>query len=264
MEKIENMRDSNQEKLNRLQASFQAIWEQEDLFQRIIEFFPYPIQVYARDGTTVMVNRAMLREFGVPSKDLIIGRYNVFQDPDISKAGLSDLVKDVFRGKTRSVKNIKVPLQSIKKRYRIQNLDMDYMYQDATGFPIRDEQGEVSHVVVLLITRKVYKGKVNIGRAIEYLENNWNKEYNINEAAKAANLSPYHFSRVFKREIGITPYNYYQKLKVHRLQEKLRDANLTVKEAFESCGLEYCGHTIRVFKKHVGVTPLKYREMAGK
>lgn len=261
MGNIKNARNSKQEKLNMLQVSFQAVLGQEDLFSKIIEFFPYPIEVYTRDGTVVMVNRAMLAEFGVPSKDVIIGKYNIFKDPDIGKSGLTELVKDVFRGKTHTVTDIKVPLQSIRARYQIQNFDVDFMYQDATGFPIRDERGEVSHVAVLLITRRVYKGKVSIVRAIEYLENNWDKEYNLNKAAKAAGLSPYHFSRVFKSDVGITPYNYYRKLKVEHLMEKLRDTNMTVKEAFHACGLEYCGHSFHVFKKHVGVTPLKYREM---
>lgn len=249
--------DSFQERLNMLQA----VMGQEELFSKIIEFFPYPIEVYMRDGTAVMVNRAMLAEFGVTSKDAIIGKYNIFKDPDISKSGLTDLVKDVFSGKTGTVKDIKVPLQSIRERYQLQNGAADFMYQDATGFPIRDERGEVSHVVVLLITRRIYKGKVSILRAIEYLENNWDQEYNLNEAAKAAFLSTPHFSRVFKSEVGITPYNYYRKLKVEHLMEKLRDTNMTVKEAFNACGLRYSGHSISLFKNHVGVTPLKYRKM---
>ncbi len=53
-----------------LQASFQAVLGQEELFSKIIEFFPYPIEVYTRDGTAVMVNRAMLAEFGVASKGI--------------------------------------------------------------------------------------------------------------------------------------------------------------------------------------------------
>ncbi|MGI6649056.1 MAG: helix-turn-helix domain-containing protein [Bacillota bacterium] len=261
MGNMENVHDSKQDRLNRLQASFEAVLAQEELFSKIIDFFPYPIEVFARDGTAVMVNRALLAEFGVPSKDMIIGRYNIFEDPAIERLGFSDLVKEVFNGQTRTVTNIKVPLKSIRERYRIENLDIDSIYQDATGFPIKDEQGEVSHVAVLLITKRIYKGKVSIANAIEYLENNWDKEFNLNEAAKAAGLSPYHFSRVFKSDVGMTPHNYYRKLKLEHLMEKLRDTNLTVKEAFDACGLEYNGHSFSVFKKHVGVTPLKYREM---
>ena len=256
-----NARDSRQAKLDRLQASFEAVLGQEELFSKIIEFFPYPIEVFARDGTAVMVNRAMLAEFGVPDQDMIVGKYNIFLDPDIGKSGLTDLVKEVFKGGTHTVTDIQVPLESIRYRYQIEDLDIDFMYQDATGFPVRDEQGEVSHVAILLITRRVYKGKVSIANAIEYLGNNWDQEYNLNEAAKAAGLSPHHFSRVFKSDVGMTPYSYYRKLKMEHLMEKLRDTNLTVKEAFDACGLEYNGYSFSVFKKQVGVTPRKYREL---
>lgn len=264
MENKENARDSKQGRFNMLQASFEAVLGQGELFSKIIEFFPYPIQVYTRDGTAIMVNRAMLSEFGVPSRDMIIGKYNIFQDMDIAKSGLTDLVQEVFKGRTHTVTDIKVPLESIRERYKIEDFDIDSIYQDATVFPIRDERGEVSHVAVLLITRRVYKGKVSILNAIKYFENNWDRDYNLNEAAKAAGLSPYHFSRLFKSDVGITPYNFYLKLKMEHLMEKLRDTNLTVKEAFNACELEYTGHYFRVFKKHVGVTPSKYREMTVK
>jgi AraC-like DNA-binding protein len=261
---MENKRGSKQNRLNMLQTSFEAVLEQEELFSKIIDFFPYPIEVFARDGTAIMVNRAMLAEFGIPDKDLIIGKYNIFQDPDIEKSGLTALVKEVFNGRTHTVTDIQVPLESIRKRYKIEDLKIDCMYQDATGFPIRDEQGEVSYVAVLLITRRVYKGRISIVRALEYLENNWDKEYNLNEAAKAAGLSPHHFARVFKSDVGTTPYSYYLKLKIEHLMEKLRDTNLTVKEAFEACGLEYTGHSFGIFKKYVGVTPRQYREITVK
>lgn len=254
-------RDLRQDKINMLQASFQAVLEQEDLFSKIIDFFPYPIQVYGRDGTTVMVNRAMLQELEISGKDMVIGKYNIFKDPEREKSALLELVEEVFDGKTHAVTDIKMPVKSIRQAYQMENPNIYSMYQDVTVFPIPDEKGEVSHVAVLLITKRIYKGKINIARAIEYLENNWDKKYNLNEAAKAAGLSPCHFSRVFKSDVGVTPHTYYIKLKMEHLMEKLRDTNLTVKEAFYACGLEYTGYYFGVFKKHTGVTPLQYREI---
>jgi len=37
----------------------------EELLTKVIECFPYPIEVYAPDGTTVLVNRAMLNEYHI-------------------------------------------------------------------------------------------------------------------------------------------------------------------------------------------------------
>ncbi len=251
---------AKQERISMLQASFQAILEREELFSKIIEFFPYPIQVYARDGTSVMVNNAMLTEFEISNKDMIVGKYNIFKDPDIETHGLTEMVKDVFGGKTVSLSNLKVPLRSIRECYNIDNCDIDSIYQDVTAFPINDSRGEVSYVVIIFITRRIYRGKESIVKAIEYFRNNWQSEYDINEAAKAASLSPYHLSRLFKNDVGITPYSYYLSIKIERLKEKLCDPSLSITDAFAACGADYSGYFAGVFKKYVGLTPSKYRE----
>ena len=45
-----------------LAKSFQSLFGNEELLAKVIECFPYPIQVYAPDGTSVLVNKAMLTE----------------------------------------------------------------------------------------------------------------------------------------------------------------------------------------------------------
>lgn len=239
-------------------------WKQEDLFSNIVDFFPYPIEVYAKDGTTVMINRIFLNEFDIPDGDMVIGKYNIFKDPEIEKAGLTGMVKGLFEGKTLTKTDVKVPLKSIREFYQSGNTDVEAMYQDLTGFPILDEAGNVSHVVIMFITKRIYRGKVSIAKSVEYMENNWDKEFDLSETAKAAGLSPYHFTRIFKNDMGMTPYSYYIKYKLERLMEMLRDASLSVKDAFGACGMEYSGHSFGVFKKHAGVTPAQYRNMIRK
>lgn len=72
-----------EEKKNAIMSSFQSLLGNEELFAKVIECFPYPIQIYAPDGTSVMVNKAMLDEFHVSSPDMIVGKYNLFKDPFI-------------------------------------------------------------------------------------------------------------------------------------------------------------------------------------
>lgn len=252
--------DPMQNRLDKLRESFQAALDKEELFSKIIEFFPYPIEVYAADGTTVMINNACLTDFGIPSKDLIIGKYNIFEDPIIAEYGLLDLVKNVFEGGIYCQTDLKVPLRNIRENYNTDNYDIDAMYQDANAFPIKDNNGNVSHVVMVLITRRIYRGKESIINAMEYIKTNWQKEFNLDQIAKVANLSPYHFSRLFKNEIGITPYNYFLNIKIDKIKEMLNDPNLSVAEAFAACGVDYHGHFADVFKKMVGLTPSKYRQ----
>lgn len=250
---------SHEPDINRLRASFKDIWKEEELSSKIIEFFPYPIQVYGPDGTSVMVNKAMMDEFEIADREFIIGRYNIFKDPDIAVSGLVKQVKRAFKGETVYLSDLHVPLKTIKKCYATDSHDVNVMYQDATLFPIYNGAGRTVYVVVILITRRIYKGKESIIKAKEYLKNNWGKEFNIDEVSKAANLSPYHFSRVFKHEEGITPYNYYLNMKIEKIKEKLFDTNLSISEVFAACGVDYHGHFAGYFKKIVGVTPSEYR-----
>jgi AraC family transcriptional regulator len=265
MEKMENPSGLKKDDLDILQMSFQAILGQhETLFYNIIDFFPYPIVVCDRSGTTVMVNHAMLRQFDISNKEMIIGKYNIFKDPEIEKSGLPALVREVFNGTTLTVTDIEVSVKSVREFHKTGDSNTCIIYQDVTGFPIIDKESKVFYVVILFITRRVYNGNSDIAKATEYLEVNWNRKYSLKETAKAANLSPYHFSRVFKSNTGMTPYSYYMKKKLDHLKEMLRDKGITVKEAFGACGLEYSGHYFGVFKKHVGITPKQYRNYCGK
>lgn len=100
----------------------------------------------------------------------------------------------------------------------------------------------------------------NIKKAMEYLDNCNYKEYSLEEAAQKAELSPYHFIRVFSSEVGMTPHKYLVKIKVEAIMDKLADRNLSVAEAFSACGIEYNGHFAAVFRKTVGMSPSQYRK----
>src|SRR5690554_4986185 len=113
MRKTENPNDLNQSRLNMLQKSIMSIPGQGDLFYNIIDFIPYPIEVYAQDGTIVMVNRAMLREFDLSGNDIVMGKYNIFKDPEIGKPDLTALVKEIFDSKARTMADIKVSVKFI-------------------------------------------------------------------------------------------------------------------------------------------------------
>jgi len=100
----------------------------------------------------------------------------------------------------------------------------------------------------------------SISRAIEFLNDCYEQDFSLKEVARVANLSPYHFIRVFKAETGLTPHEYMMNIKINRLKEKLADKNLSISQAFSLCGMDYNGHFAAVFKRKVGVTPSQYRK----
>lgn len=240
--------------------SFQSLFGKEELLAKVIECFPYPIQVYDLHGTSVLVNKALLEEYRVSSPDVVVGKYNVFQDPSVIATGQFHVLKLAFQGETVFFQDVRVPLKEIAERYGIQDYDVEAIYQDITVFPILDDKKRVQYVVALLINRRVYKGKDEIEKAKEYIETHWRERFDLMATAKAASLSKAHFSKLFKKHTGLTPHEYYTNYKISKVKEKLLDTNLSIAQAFAACNMNYNGHSARLFKKKVGVTPSVYRE----
>jgi AraC family transcriptional regulator len=243
-------------------ATIQTLYENKELLAQLIESFPFSIQIYDPNGTSILVNKAMLSHFKVIDPSLIIGKYNIFKDPDILSSGFVHLVKRAFRGETVFFSDVRVPLEGITDRYQIHDMDVKALYQDISLFLVFDDENNVICVVALLINKRVYQGKEEIEKAKEYIENRWMEKFDLREMASMTGLSIAHFSKLFKRHTDVTPYEYYICYKINKIKEKLLDANLTVTQAFTACNMKYNGHSAKLFKDRVGVSPSEFRKMS--
>lgn len=107
-----------------------------------------------------------------------------------------------------------------------------------------------------------YAEKTPIARAIEFMHANFQADLSLHDLAKEANLSLYHFSRVFKAEIGQTPMDYFVDLKIkhaRKLLQKCRDKSIT-EICFES-GFNNLSHFSKTFYKKVGITPSAFMKI---
>jgi len=102
--------------------------------------------------------------------------------------------------------------------------------------------------------------KENITRAIKYLQKHVAGNFSLKKVSKVANLSPYHFIRVFKAYTGKTPYDYFLDIKVGRARELLIRENKSVTEVCYLCGFNNLSHFTALFKKRVGLSPSVYRK----
>jgi len=233
---------------------------EEAFFRRIIEQFPWPIEVISSDGTALMVNRALLNMSGIPSADLIVGKYNIFHDPAVEESGLKDSLLKAFKGETVHFSDIKVPLKQLEDVYGVKNDEVISVFQDIVVFPLFDEKREVAQVVVLFKEQRTYNVTKNINQSIKYLKENYQKDFCLEDVAKAANLSPYHFIRVFKSQTGKTPYEFLMDLKLQKAKEMLLDSTKTITEICSELGFSSPSHFAAVFSKNVGETPKAYRK----
>jgi PAS domain-containing protein len=95
-----HVKDTIQEKQSSMIESFQSAFKNEELLAKIIELCPFQIEVFNPDGISVLVNQAALKEFNIPSADMVIGKYNLLKDPSIQAMGYMDEVKKAFQGET--------------------------------------------------------------------------------------------------------------------------------------------------------------------
>lgn len=108
--------------------------------------------------------------------------------------------------------------------------------------------------------RKEIGARENILKAIEYLNDNFNQRLSNSELLAIANLSPYYFIRLFKKETGKTPHEYLVHLKIEKAKELLTLSRYSITEIYFLCGFSEHSHFSKAFKKHTGVTPINYRK----
>jgi AraC family transcriptional regulator len=96
-------------------------------------------------------------------------------------------------------------------------------------------------------------------RAVRYIEKNLAEKISLDMIAKTANLSKYHFCRLFFRHTGMTPLKFTTFMRMQRAKELLKREDLTVSIIATQVGFNDLGSFIRQFKKHIGVTPGIYR-----
>src|SRR5260221_10176414 len=97
-----------------------------------------------------------------------------------------------------------------------------------------------------------------IEQAIQYLENNVQRQPDLDEVAEKVHLSPFHFQRIFTAWPGISPKRFLQYLTVDFLKSKLQDSKNLVKVA-EAAGLSSQNRVYDLFTTLQAVTPLEYK-----
>ena len=247
---------------NRIISPFQTFSGNEDALFQVADLFPVPIEIFRPDGTPAFANRAWLDIHNIPSLADIVGTYNVMENPVVNeKLGLASYVRRMFEGEILLTPETKAPLEDFADWCNSRNTDYPIvsLYMEILCFHVLTPGGNASHFIGMFIPTRIYRGNSDIARAKEYIDNHWLEEYDTATVAAAANLSQYHFIRLFKKQTGITPYSYYQNIKVNKLKDALGDRSLTVSEVFRTCGVEYSGSFAKIFRDIVGVTPSAYR-----
>ena len=245
---------------NAVVKAFEKSFCGKDIFFQFLDMFPIPIEIFAPDGTAVFLNKALMKTNNIQDSSLVVGKYNLLQDPVCNdQMGFRDRIQKVFRGEAFSAFDVSAPIDDLADRGVIDKKPYDASVTDWYLFPLFKGK-KLVFVVFVCVVKKLFQGRKEIISAEKYMNQNWKTDFDLKKIAEEVNMSPYHFSRLFKRTTGITPYTYYKQIKINKLKETLCDPALSITEAFSACGLDMHGRYLQFFKEFTGMSPLQYRK----
>ena len=120
----------------------------------------------------------------------------------------------------------------------------------------------VSGYAVRPRTLRKYRGGLGPARLRminELVHANIEDELTLGEMAQSVELSPAHFSRMFRKSTGETPHEYVLRQRVERAKTMLRQAQTRIVDVAVACGFKTQQHFARVFRRICGASPTEYR-----
>ena len=241
----------------------------ENAIKQFYDMFPFPLAVFAADGTAILINKALMKLNGIRDKKHIIGKYNLLDDPVCNgQPGLRDTIKKVFSGKNSAgaadntvvVPDFRPPIQELVNRGVIREKPYESALMEVYLSKITDN-GSLAFVVCVFIVKKIFKGNPGAARAKEYISQNWQGKFEPKATAQLLNMSVTQLYRIFKRHAGMTPGEYHRQCKIEHIKEKLDDKSLSIKQVLAACGENSQGSIQRIFKEETGITPAQWRKI---
>ena len=98
-----------------------------------------------------------------------------------------------------------------------------------------------------------------IRRAVELMHARLDDDLSLKEIAAASYLSPFHFSRLFKKLTGATPHAYLAGQRVARARLLLAETDLSVTQISSRVGYTSPSHFTKAFRQATGLTPRAFR-----
>jgi AraC-like DNA-binding protein len=98
-----------------------------------------------------------------------------------------------------------------------------------------------------------------VGRTLGYIHDHYFEAPTLETIAKVAHVSPFHFHRLFSRQVGVSPKRYVLMKQLQEARWRLRSRRCPIGTVAEECGFGSQAHFAAAFRKAVGVSPREFR-----
>lgn len=96
-------------------------------------------------------------------------------------------------------------------------------------------------------------------RVTEFIDEHLEEDLTLGEIAEVAELSQFHFARVFRQTTGITPQQYVMQKRIEQAKQLLTRSNLSLVEVSLRTGFKNQSHFTTLFRKFTKLTPKMWR-----
>lgn len=96
-------------------------------------------------------------------------------------------------------------------------------------------------------------------RARTLIDRRFAEPLNIEDMARAAAFSHFHFARQFRRAFGVTPHQYLTERRIRHARMLLEQTDMPVTQVCLAVGFHSLGSFSSLFRRHVGRSPSDYR-----
>ena len=93
----------------------------------------------------------------------------------------------------------------------------------------------------------------------DYVREQLAEDISVEALSGLVELSPFHFSRVFKQATGMSPLQFVTRERIARAQQLIRETSRSLIEIALEIGYTSPSHFAQVFRRVVGVTPTDFR-----
>ncbi len=109
------------------------------------------------------------------------------------------------------------------------------------------------------IPMKTFKELNRLKPVLDYIDMHYPQKITVDRLGRLLDLSPFHFTRYFKKVIGKTPVDYINQVRINEAMKLLMDSALTVTGISEKTGFCNSNYFDKVFKEYTSSTPMEFR-----
>ncbi len=99
-----------------------------------------------------------------------------------------------------------------------------------------------------------------VKKTVAYLQQNYPRALTRQEIAQAIGVTENYLSRIFRQELGLSPWDYLNRYRIKQAKELLRQTNESVTSIALQVGFDNPAYFSRIFHKQVGRAPSQYRD----